>query len=86
MQEKLKQLELLVSQVLARRKAVEEKNAELLQRLRRLEDAAVKFRQQEEELKSLREWKRSTQNTLKRLYARVDKEIQKAQKDQEEVS
>lgn len=85
MQEKLKQLELLVSQVMARRKEAEAQNAALRQRVRQLEESAAKLREVESELKALREWKRNTQTALKRLAARVDKEIQKAQEKRDEI-
>ncbi len=85
MQEKLKQLELLVSQVMARRKEAEAQNAALRQRVRQLEESAAKLREAESELKALREWKRNTQTALKRLAARVDKEIQKAQEKRDEI-
>lgn len=85
MQEKLKQLELLVSQVMARRKEAEAQNAALRQRVRQLEESAAKLREAESELKILREWKRNTQTVLKRLAARVDKEIQKAQEKRDEI-
>lgn len=85
MQEKLKQLELLVSQVMARRKEAEAQNAALRQRVRQLEESAAKLREAESELKTLREWKRNTQTALKRLAARVDKEIQKAQEKRDEI-
>ena len=51
MQEKLKQLELLVSQVMARRKEAEAQNAALRQRVRQLEESAAKLREAESELK-----------------------------------
>lgn len=85
MQEKLKQLELLVSQVMARRKEAEAQNAALRQRIRHLEEASAKLRETESELKTLREWKRNTQTVLKRLAARLDKEIQKAQEKRNEI-
>ncbi len=85
MQEKLKQLELLISQVMARRKEAETQNAALRQRVRQLEESTAKLREAESELKNLREWKRSTQAVLKRLAARLDKEIQKAQEKRDEI-
>ncbi len=85
MQEKLKQLELLVSQGMARSKEAEAQNAALRQRIRQLEEASAKLRETESELKTLREWKRNTQTVLKRLAARLDKEIQKAQEKRNEI-
>ncbi len=85
MQEKLKQLELLVSQVLARRKEAEAQNAALRQKIRQLEESSGRLRDAESELKALREWKRSARAALKRLAARVDKEIQKAKEEEGEI-
>lgn len=85
MQEKLKQLELLISQVMARRKEEQAQNAALRQRVRQLEESAAKLREAESELKALREWKRNTQTVLKRVTVRLDKEIQKAQERRKEI-
>ena len=82
MQEKLKQLELLVSQVVARRQETQAQNAALRQKVRQLEETLDKLRAAEADAKVLREWKRATQQTLKRLLAKVDKEIQKSRQDE----
>lgn len=76
MQEKLKQLELLVSQVAARQQQTQAQNTALHQKVRQLEENLDKLRTVETEVKTLREWKRTTQQTLKRLLVKVDKEIQ----------
>lgn len=82
MQEKLKQLELLVSQVVARRQEAQAQNVALRQKVRQLEETLDKLRAAEADAKVLREWKRTTQQTLKRLLVKVDKEIQKSRQDE----
>lgn len=82
MQEKLKQLELLVSQVAARQQQTQAQNVALRQKIRQLEENLDKLRTVETEVKTLREWKRTTQQTLKRLLVKVDKEIQKSRQDE----
>lgn len=82
MQEKLKQLELLVSQVAARQQQTQAQNMALHQKVRQLEENLDKLRTVETEVKTLREWKRTTQQTLKRLLVKVDKEIQKSRQDE----
>lgn len=82
MQEKLKQLELLVSQVAARQQQTQAQNTALHQKVRQLEENLDKLRTVETEVKTLREWKRTTQQTLKRLLVKVDKEIQKSHQDE----
>lgn len=82
MQEKLKQLELLVSQVAARQQQTQAQNVALHQKVRQLEESLDKLRTVETEVKTLREWKRTTQQTLKRLLVKVDKEIQKSRQDE----
>ena len=82
MQEKLKQLELLVSQVAARQQQTQAQNTALYQKVRQLEESLDKLRTVETEVKTLREWKRTTQQTLKRLLVKVDKEIQKSRQDE----
>lgn len=81
MQEKLKQLELLVSQVAARQQQTQAQNTALHQKVRQLEENLDKLRTVETEVKTLREWKRTAQQTLKRLLVKVDKEIQKSRQD-----
>ena len=82
MQEKLKQLELLVSQVAARQQQTQAQNTALRQKIRQLEENLDKLRTVETEVKTLREWKRTAQQTLKRLLVKVDKEIQKSRQDE----
>ena len=86
MQEKLKQLELLVSQTLARQKAMQSENMALKQRLRSLEDGVEKLKTAEAEMRALKEWKKNVQNILRRLVSRIDKEIIKAREEENKIA
>ena len=79
MQEQLKQLELLVSQAAARIQTLEGETAALRQKLRQQEETVARLKESESELKALRAWKKNTVSTLKKLQARVEKEITRAQ-------
>ena len=85
MQEKLKQLELLVTQLLARQKETQGENAALKAKVRTLEENVEKLKSTESELRALKEWKRNTQAVLKRLSAKLDKEIAKAQEEAKKI-
>ena len=85
MQEKLKQLELLVSQLMARQKEVQGENAALKQRLRVLEDSVSKLKSAEAEMRALRDWKKNAQTVLRRVSVRIDKELAKAQEDERKI-
>lgn len=85
MQEKLKQLELLVSQLMARQKEVQGENATLKQRLRMLEDSVSKLKSAEAEMRVLRDWKKNTQMVLRRLSVKIDKELTKAQENEKKI-
>lgn len=85
MQEKLKQLELLITQTLARQKELAGENATLKNRLRSLEQGNLELKTVQAQLRELKEWKKNTQTVLRRLAARVDKELEKAQEEQEKI-
>lgn len=85
MQEKLKQLELLITQTLARQKELAGENATLKNRLRVLEEGNLQLKELQRELRELKEWKKNTQSVLRRLAARVDKELEKAQEEQNKI-
>ncbi len=85
MQEKLKQLELLISQALSRQKELMTENATLKQRMRVLEENTLKLKEVEADLKSIKEWKRNTQTVLRRLHTRLEKEIEKAQEEESKI-
>ena len=85
MQEKLKQLELLISQLLARQKETQAENTTLKNRVRVLEDQVEKLKGTDGELRALKEWKKNTQTVLRRLAAKVDKEIAKAKETENKI-
>ena len=84
MQDKLKQLELLVTQTLARQKELAGENATLKNRLRVLEEDRLELKEVQQELRELKEWKKNAQSVLRKVSARIDKELEKAtaQRDQ----
>ncbi len=77
-EEKLKQLELLISQTASRLQALQRELLSARQKIRQQEDTIGRLRQSEAELKNLREWKRNTVSTLKKLETRIDKELAKS--------
>ncbi len=85
MQEKLKELELLVSQVLARQKDVQAQNDALKHRVRTLEDGLEKLKSTEAELRALKEWKKNAQTVLRRVSAKLDKEIARAKQEENKI-
>lgn len=85
LQEKLKQLELLVSQASSRLQSLQTEMVALRQKTRNQEDTILRLKENEAELKSLREWKRNTVNTLKRLEMRIDKEILRAKEEEKDL-
>ncbi len=85
MQEKLKQLELLVSKTVARQKELQSENASLKARLRVLENGADKWKETEADLRALKEWKKNAQTVLKRLAAKLEKEIAKAKEEEKKI-
>jgi len=85
MLEKIKQLELFVSQLFARQKELEERNRLLQQQVHGLEADAAKLKTAETQLKELKEWKKNTQTVLKRISSRLEKEIAKAKEEEEKL-
>ncbi len=83
MQEKLKQLELLVSQAATRLQTLQKEEAALRQKVRLQEETIMRLKESEAELKALREWKKTAVNTLRKLETRIDKELAKAQEQQD---
>lgn len=82
MQEKLKQLELLVSQAATRLQTLQKEEAALRQKVRLQEETILRLKESEAELKALREWKKNAVNTLRKLETRIDKELAKVQEQQ----
>ena len=75
MQEKIIQLELLVSQAAQRLANLEKENAALKNRVRTVENQNERLRKIDEEIKTLRDWKRDTLAQLKKLHGKIEKEI-----------
>ena len=84
MQDKLKQLELLITQTLARQKELTSENTTLKNRLRILEEDRLQLKELQHELRELKEWKKNAQSVLRKVSTRIDKELEKAaaQRDQ----
>lgn len=84
MQDKLKQLELLITQTLTRQKELAGENATLKNRLRVLEEDRLELKEMQQELRELKEWKKNAQSVLRKVSAKIDKELEKAaaQRDQ----
>ncbi|MBQ3666809.1 MAG: hypothetical protein II913_01955 [Elusimicrobiaceae bacterium] len=84
MQDKLKQLELLITQTLTRQKELAGENATLKNRLRILEEDRLELKEVQQELRELKEWKKNAQSVLRKVSAKIDKELEKAaaQRDQ----
>ena len=85
MQDKLKQLELLITQTLARQKELTGENATLKNRLRVLEEDRLQLKELQRELRELKEWKKNAQSVLRKVTARIDKELEKAKSSQEKI-
>ena len=84
-EEKLKQLELLISQTTARVQSLQQQLSAAQQKIRQQEDTIVRLRESENDLKALREWKKNTLSILKKLETRLDKEISKVQQKQDQI-
>ena len=76
--DKFKQLELLVAQTARRLQGLQGDLAAAHQKIRAQENIIERLRENEKELKALREWKRNTVSVLKKLETRLEKEINKA--------
>lgn len=85
MQEKIKELELLITQLLARQQQTESQNAALKNRIRVLESTSDKLKSADAEARALREWKKNTQTVLKRVAGKIEKELAKAQEEEKEI-
>ena len=73
MQDKLKQLELLTAQVTSRLQTLQSEVVSLRQKVRLQEDNIARLKENEVELKALRDWKKNTISALKKLEGRIDK-------------
>ena len=82
MNDRLKQLDLLISQTAARMENLEKESLSLRHRLRQQEEQILRLKETEKELKALREWKKNTVSVLKKMQMRIDKAIARAQEKQ----
>lgn len=85
MQENLKQLELLVMQLVAKQKELQNQNSSLKQKVRQLEEDSLKLKELEGEIRTLKEWKKNTQTVLRKVATRLDKEIAKAKEKENQI-
>ena len=85
MQEKLKQLELLISKMVTRQQALQGENDALKARIRVLENSAEKWKETDGEVRALKEWKKNAQTVLKRLALKREKDIAKAQEEEKKI-
>ena len=85
MQDKLKQLVLLITQTLARQKELTSENTTLKNRLRILEEDRLQLKELQRELRELKEWKKNAQSVLRKVTTRIDKELEKAKSSQEKI-
>ena len=79
-EDKLKQLELLIAQASSRLHTMQREITAAQQKIRLQEQIINRLRENATETKALREWKRNTVSALKKLEARIDKELSKVQK------
>ncbi len=84
-EDKFKQLELLVSQTANRLHAMQDELNVSRQKIRAQENIIARLKENETELKALRDWKKNTVNVLRKLETRIDKEINKSAENQNEL-
>jgi len=77
MEEKYKQLHLLIDKVSARLSEAEQENLVLKAKMRTLESSLRIAQSGEAAAKALKEWKDVTMSILKKLYAKTEKEIER---------
>ncbi|MDR1123537.1 MAG: hypothetical protein LBL61_02835 [Elusimicrobiota bacterium] len=77
MDDKYKQLHLLVDQISARLAETEQENIVLRAKVRALESSLRVMESAQAAAKALKEWKDLTTAILKKLYAKIDREIEK---------
>ncbi|MDR0292508.1 MAG: hypothetical protein LBI01_07160 [Elusimicrobium sp.] len=75
MEDKISQLQTLVQQATQKLQSFEAENSTLKNRLRAVENQIERLRGAEGELRALRDWKRETLAQLKKLHARIEKEL-----------
>ena len=77
MDEKYKQLNLLVDKISARLAEAEQENIVLRAKTRALESTVRMLESAQQTAKALKEWKDITTSILRKLYLKIDKEIEK---------
>ncbi len=77
MEDKYKTLNLLIDKVSSRLAQVEEENLVLKARVRTMESSLRVLESTQETVRALKEWKDVTTSILKKLYTKIDREIEK---------
>ena len=77
MEDKYKTLNLLIDKVSSRLAQVEEENLLLKARVRTMESSLRVLESTQETVRALKEWKDVTTSILKKLYTKIDREIEK---------
>mgnify|MGYP003584960668 CR=1 FL=1 len=77
MEDKYKTLNLLIDKVSSRLAQVEEENLVLKAKVRTMESSLRVLESTQETVRALKEWKDVTTSILKKLYTKIDREIEK---------
>lgn len=77
MEDKYKTLNLLIDKVSSRLAQVEEENLVLKAKVRTMESSLRVLESTQETVRALKEWKDITTSILKKLYTKIDREIEK---------
>ncbi len=77
MEDKYKTLNLLIDKVSSRLAQVEEENLVLKARVRTMESSLRVLESTQETVRALKEWKDVTTSILKKLYTKIEREIEK---------
>jgi hypothetical protein len=80
-QEKIKHLELLVNATLERLEKSYKETSSLKNRVKYLESSIAKLSKANMEIKELKEWKKDTKLKLKKVFTKVNRELEKSQKN-----
>jgi len=75
MEDKISQLQALVATAAQKLQSLEAENSTLKNRLRNVENQIERLRSSDDELRKLRDWKRDTVAQLKKLHARIEREL-----------
>ena len=77
MEDKYKTLNVLIDKVSTRLAQVEEENLVLKAKVRTMESSLRVLESTQETVRALKEWKDVTTSILKKLYSKIDREIEK---------